>query len=198
VKVRGQESEATRHTAPRPDRDIAVVRQFSHWLSHSQLDKVSRRSRQRPARPTRISRQHSFRPQSDGKLTQHPQAVVVMDFCLFLLASTAPSPSGDTAGAVFFPLAVSHRSLRRSTSPNEFIAEIGPGWGQWARGREAAARRADAACPMTRPQDGAADWSMGFRKSRGRWHGCRLSGPTHERAAGDREDQACHRRHREG
>jgi hypothetical protein len=29
------------------------------------------------------------------------------------------------------------------------------------RGREAAACRADAACSMTRPQDGAADWSIG-------------------------------------
>src|SRR5438309_1378436 len=46
-------------------------------------------------------------------------------------ANEAPnSLSDDTAGAVFFPLAVLHRSLRRSISLNEFIVEIRPGWGQ--------------------------------------------------------------------
>jgi hypothetical protein len=67
-----------------------------------------------------------------------------------------------------------------------------------ARGREAAARRADAACSMTSSQDGAADWSIG---SGGREEGgtdAHFSGLTHGWAAGDREDQACHRRHREG
>jgi hypothetical protein len=82
--------------------------------------------------------------------------------CSFL-ASAAPIPPAVTQPVRYFsigcvapqspPIHISKRVCRRNR------ARMGQGAGASSRG--AAARRADAACLMTRSQDGAADWSIG-------------------------------------
>ncbi len=113
------------------DVDNAVVRQFSHWPCHTlSWTRSLAGLASGLVRPTRISRQPSFGYKATAAnaapLHEKELSVVVMDFCLFLLASTALSPSGNAAGVVFFLLVVSRYGLRRSISLNEFIVEIGP------------------------------------------------------------------------
>lgn len=131
-KLEARESEVMRHTGARPDHDTAAVRQCSPLaLLHSQLDRVSRRACQHPSRATRISRQLSFKHSATTTdvvfIHRMEPSVVVINFCLFLLASSTSSSSGNTADAVFLPLAVSHCSLSRSRSSTS-CRRNRPGW----------------------------------------------------------------------
>ena len=111
-----------------------------------------------------------------------------MDFWLFLLASTRAPPNPKTAVTrpvqYFSQLTVSHPQSPPTHISKRVCRRNRARMGAVTSGREAAAHRAD-----------TADWSMGSGgREEFRRHGCRLSGPG---AAGDREDQACHRHHRE-
>jgi hypothetical protein len=51
---------------------------------------------------------------------------------------------------------------------------------------------------MTRSRDGEDGWSIGSGGREEGWPDADFLRPTHEGAAGGKEDQACYRRHREG
>jgi hypothetical protein len=132
AKVRGQESEATMHTEIWPDRDTAAARQFSYWPCH-----ILSWARP-PASLVGIHHDPPGSPDSSRsgterrQLTRHlytawSQAWSSLTFSLSLLTSSAPSSSGNTAGTVFLPLAVSHCSLSLPRSPTN-CRRNRPGW----------------------------------------------------------------------
>jgi hypothetical protein len=129
---------------------MPVVRQFSHWPCRTLSWTRSLVGVQYDLPGSLGSTRSGHRATAADAA---PQAVVVMDFCLFLSCEcSAHPPSGDTAGAVFFHwlccTAVSADPYLQ-TSLSQKSRQDGAG----GRGREATARRADAAFSMTRSQD---------------------------------------------
>jgi hypothetical protein len=178
---RTRQFEATRHTRARPGRDTAAMRQFSHWRCRTLSSTRSLAGLGRhPPGPTRISRQLLFRHRAttaaDVALSHRLEAsVVVIDFCLFFLPSATPSSNGNTAGAVFIPLAASYRRLSADPDLERGVAKIGQDGGS-GQGRRATPRRADAVCGTTGPQERRGQGVDWLRRPRGRWQRCRRQG----------------------
>jgi hypothetical protein len=137
----------------------AVVRQFfSLALSHSQLDEVSSPISSAVQHDPPGSRGSTRSGTERRQLTRHPKCG---GHGLLPVPSRNAIPQRRHGRCGIF----SHWLCRTVVSADPHLqtslSQKSGQDGAVARGREAAAHRADAACPMTRPQDGAAGWSIG-------------------------------------